>query len=182
MSHKRNGKYKTDKDEWATPRSLFKKLDDEFHFSLDAAANLLNAKTTPFFDKEGDALKQSWGRRSVFLNPPYSQGNIDRFMQKAYEEGNKRADREYVVCLIPVASDTKWWHNYVMKAKEIRFIKGRVKFVGFDELGHQIKNSPTFSSCVAIFSSWHEEYWNQPYHKIDGVTVIYPIIGRTIIQ
>ncbi|MDD5348265.1 MAG: hypothetical protein PHT59_06610, partial [Candidatus Omnitrophica bacterium] len=44
------------------------------------------------------------------------------------------------------------WHNYAMKAAEIRFIKGRVRFVGYDAEGNQIKNSPTFSSCVVIFN------------------------------
>jgi hypothetical protein len=30
--------------------------------------------------------------------------------------------------LIPSRTDTKWWHNYVMKG-EIEFIKGRLKFI-----------------------------------------------------
>jgi len=30
--------------------------------------------------------------------------------------------------LIPARTNTVWWHDYCMKAKEIRFIKGRPKF------------------------------------------------------
>jgi site-specific DNA-methyltransferase (adenine-specific) len=172
MAHKRNGKIVTPKDEWETPPSLFKQLDDEFHFFMDAAATAQNRKCDTFYDKQGDALNPNadWGQRSVFLNPPYSQGNIERFMTKAHIEGCRRLEGEYVVCLIPVASDTKWWHHSVMLAKEIRFIKGRVKFIGYDDQGHAVKNSPTFSSCICIFS-----------HISERPSQV-PIIGRTIHQ
>lgn len=141
-------------DEWATPQWLFDLLDREFHFQVDAAATKENAKLPAYFE-DLDSIptlefdwycKGAWER--FFLNPPYSAGNIDRFMQKAYEESQKGA---VVVCLVPCATDTKWWHQYAMKAQEIRFIKGRVRFVGYDEAGNQVKNSPTFSSCVVIF-------------------------------
>jgi site-specific DNA-methyltransferase (adenine-specific) len=183
MSHKRNGDYITPKDEWQTPPELFKQLDDEFHFQLDAAATAQNRKCEAFFNKEVDALKVSWGKDSTFLNPPYSQGNIDLFMEKARIEGNQMAEEGYVVCLVPVASDTQWWHRSVMLAKEIRFIKGRVRFIGYDEDGVAIKNSPTFASCVVIFSDWHEHYWNQQYYRDeDGKAYLNPIIGKTIVQ
>ncbi len=170
MSHKRNGQYQTPKDEWGTPQWLFDLLDQEFHFNVDAAATEENTKCLFFFD---DALERPWYEgddpelvkdleglgmavaRTFFLNPPYSAGNIDRFMQKAYEESQKGAT---VVCLVPCATDTRWWHNYAMKAQEIRFIKGRVRFVGYDAEGKQIKNSPTFASCVLIFRDEDPEY------------------------
>ena len=154
MSHQRKSKIVTPKDEWATPQWLFDLLDREFHFQVDAAATKENAKLPAYFE-DLDSIptlefdwycKGAWER--FFLNPPYSAGNIDRFMQKAYEESQKGA---LVVCLVPRATDTKWWHNYAMKAQEIRFIKGRVRFVGYDEEGKEIRQSPTFSSCVVIF-------------------------------
>lgn len=177
MGHKRNGDIVTPKDEWETPPALFKQLDDEFHFKLDAAATILNRKCEMFFDKAADALDPlaDWGHHSVFLNPPYSQGNVERFMTKAHLEGYRRLDGEYVVCLIPVDVSTGWWHNSVMHAKEIRFIKGRVKFLGYDEKGIAVNNSPTFSSCICIFSNpdeWHE--------TPDGD--FRPYIGKTIVQ
>jgi site-specific DNA-methyltransferase (adenine-specific) len=150
MSHKRTAKIVTPKDEWGTPQWLFDLLDQEFNFQVDAAANAENSKCGwNYFGQ--DSTKISWqtlGAKTFYLNPPYSAGNIDRFMQKAYEESQKGA---VVVCLVPCATDTKWWHNYAMKAQEIRFIKGRVRFVGYDEEGNPVRNSPTFSSCVVIF-------------------------------
>jgi len=47
--------------------------------------------------------------------------------------------------LIPSRTDTKYWHDYIMKADEIRFIKGRLKF-------GNAKNSAPFPSCVVVFN------------------------------
>ncbi len=173
MSHQRNG-IATPKDEWCTPAWLFDLLDREFHFDLDVAATSENYLAVGFYDKNDNALERDWvhydgagnGYSACFLNPPYSAGNIDKFMAKALEESQKGA---VVVCLVPCATDTRWWHNYAMKAQEIRFIKGRVRFVGYDEEGKQIANSPTFSSCVVIFD------WKA------GI-IGNPVIGKTIEQ
>ena len=39
-----------------------------------------------------------------------------------------RKDNTMVVMLIPARTDTQYWHDYVMKADEIRFVRGRIKF------------------------------------------------------
>lgn len=170
MVHKRNGEYITPKDEWETPGWLFDQLDQEYAFDCDAAARKENSKCSRYFE---DALEQKeWcmPAKSFFMNPPYSAGKIDAFMKKAYEESLKGA---LVVCLVPAATDTWWWHNYAMKAQEIRFIRGRVQFVGKDENGNPMKNSPTFSSCVVVF--------NQDYYRTHIVlTPKMPRIGATI--
>lgn len=54
-----------------------------------------------------------------------------------------------VVCLVPSRTDTKWWHDYAMKADEIRFIKGRLKF------GNS-KNSAPFPSAIIVFGKTHK--------------------------
>ena len=38
----------------------------------------------------------------------------------------------------------RWWHDYVMKAQEIRLIKGRLKFGGST-------NSAPFPSAIVVF-------------------------------
>ena len=63
-------------------------------------------------------------------------------MNKAYNESRKENTK--VVMLIPARTDTKYWHNYVMKADEIHFVKGRLKF-GDSE------NSAPFPSAVVVF-------------------------------
>lgn len=115
-------------DEWNTPESVYKQLDDEFHFDFDPCPN-----NPPF-----DGLSIEWGGVN-FVNPPYSQ--LAKWLQKGYEEWQKG---KTVVFLIPSRTDTKVWHEYCMKADEIRFIKGRLKF------GNS-KNSAPFPSAIVIF-------------------------------
>jgi site-specific DNA-methyltransferase (adenine-specific) len=148
-------------DDWETPQWLFDLLDQEFHFCTDAAATYGNCKKNRFFI---DALNIRWeGVPGPFwLNPPYSQ--IAAFLKKVYEESQKGA---VVVCLIPVRSDTHYWHDYVMKAQEIRFVKGRLKF------GDATTGAP-FPSCVVIFDK------SMQYSL--GIPIIPPMIGKTIEQ
>lgn len=48
-------------DEWATPQSLFDKLNAAFHFTLDVCATPENAKCAKYYTKAQDGLKQDWG-------------------------------------------------------------------------------------------------------------------------
>jgi phage N-6-adenine-methyltransferase len=137
-------------DEWETPDNLFKQLNDEFHFDMDAAATEENSKCKLFLDQELDALSCDW-EGSVFCNPPYSK--IAAFSKKAKEEADKGAT---VVFLIPMRSDTRYFHKYCMKASEIRLIKGRLKFdnrtlPSWRADGSHKKSGATFPSCVVIF-------------------------------
>ena len=119
-------------DEWRTPQSLFNKLDKEFNFDSDPC---------PMKDKPLKSFPMRyWGYR-VFINPPYSK--IKEWVRLGYEHSKKN---RLVVMLIPSRTDTKYWHDYIMKADEIRFIKGRLKFSGH-------KNPAPFPSCIVIFKS-----------------------------
>jgi site-specific DNA-methyltransferase (adenine-specific) len=127
------------KDDWITPQKFFDKLDEEFHFKLDAAASPDNGKCPHNLTE--NALSEDWHMyKNIWLNPPYSQ--IKEFIGKAYHESLKGCN---VACLIPSRTDTQYWHDYVMKAKEIRFIKGRLRF-------GDGKGSAPFPSCIVIFN------------------------------
>lgn len=139
-------------DEWQTPPELFATLDREFGFTLDAAASEENRQRGKYFDREDDALAQDWelatrgthGRGSIWLNPPYSRGLQARFIQKARDESAK-FNGPIICCLIPARPDTLIWHKTIFPcASEIRFIKGRIRFVGATA-------SAPFPSAVVIF-------------------------------
>ena len=130
MSKKLGVHFTSQRQNWKTPKKFYEELDKEFHFNHDPCPT--NPKV--------DGLISNWGGRS-FVNPPYS--DITRWVMKAWLESQKG---KLVVMLIPSRTDTKWWHQYVMKAKEIRFIKGRLKF-------DDHKNSAPFPSAVIIFKS-----------------------------
>ena len=121
------------KQNWKTPRGLYLTLNKEFQFDFD-----------PCPTNEGrtlhdiDMLGSDWGKVS-FVNPPYKY--IEQWVKKAHKEWYKG---KIVVMLIPSRTDTKWWHDYIMKATEIRFIKGRLRFDDY-------KNSAPFPSCVVVF-------------------------------
>src|SRR3989344_5260911 len=132
--------------EWTTPPSLFRDLDDEFYFTLDPSATKENALCQQFFTVEDDGLKQKWHGR-VYCNPPYGRKSTKEWVKKAWCEIND-ANCEVVVLLIPSRTDTGWWHDYVSKSKEIRMIRGRLRF------NNQSSPAP-FPSAVVIFERGH---------------------------
>ena len=129
-------------DLWATPQDFYDKLNSEFHFTLDPCATPLNAKCVKFYTKEQDGLRKDWGGNTVFCNPPYGR-DIYAWVRKCFMEAQKI--NTIVVMLIPARTDTRYFHEFIYhKAREIRFIKGRLKF------GDQ-KNSAPFPSMVVVF-------------------------------
>ncbi len=109
---------------WETPKAFFDRLDAEYHFDLDVCALPENAKCAQYFTPEQDGLAQEW-RGTCWMNPPFGR-KIRAWIQKAYESSLQGTT---VVCLVPARTDTDWWHTYCMRG-EIRFIRGRIKFVG----------------------------------------------------
>ena len=51
----------SNKDDWETPQALFDQLNEEFHFTLDAASNDQNAKCEHHYTAENSGLERSWG-------------------------------------------------------------------------------------------------------------------------
>lgn len=125
--------------EWETPQFLFDGLNAEFGFEIDVCATTMNAKCKLFFTQDIDGLTQTWAG-VCWMNPPYGR-DIAQWVEKAYESSRAGAT---VVCLLPTRTCTKWWHNYVMRASEIRFVKGRLKFGGGN-------NPAPFPSAIVVF-------------------------------
>ena len=134
------GMYTSNSEEWGTPQELFNRLNKEFNFTIDICASKENTKCPKYYTKEEDALKQEWGG-VIWMNPPYGR-QIGNWVKKAKEIA--RQGKATVVCLLPARTDTAWWHDYAMKADEIRFIKGRLKC-------GDGKGSAPFPSAIVIF-------------------------------
>lgn len=119
--------------EWKTPVGVYQDLDREFHFTMDPCP--LGG------DQDGLAtLFMPWTGR-VFANPPYDR--IAEFLGRALEP-------DIAVFLIPARTDTKYFHNVILPhAKEIRFIRGRLKF-------GDAKNSAPFPSMIVVFDNRKE--------------------------
>jgi len=117
-------------DNWETPKEFFNKLNQEFNFDFDPCPinhdiNLWNG------------LDIEWGKRN-FINPPYSRKLKEAFVKKAIKESKKG---KLCVLLLPVSTSTKLFHDFILpNKKEIRFIKGRIKFIGFNTFGEKVTN------------------------------------------
>ncbi len=136
------GLYSSNKADWSTPQELFDSLDREFFFILDACANEENSKCTCFYDEEQDGLSKPWVG-TVWMNPPYGRG-IDKWVEKAYTESRKEGC--ICVCLLPVRSDTRWWHRFVMRSSEIRLLTRRLSF-------EHSNNKAPFPAAIVVFRS-----------------------------
>lgn len=123
LSHKGN-------QDRRTPLGLFQDLDKEFHFRLDPCTSTSkpNNLGTPhyFLYPKQDGLLEDWSKyKRVFVNPPFKYAY--KWMKKCTEEHKKGCT---IVALMPSKTETRWWHEFVLQADEIRFVKGRVTFEG----------------------------------------------------
>lgn len=131
--------FSSNKADWETPAHLFNALNDEFHFTVDLAASFENKKVQKYFSIEQDAFRLQWNGVG-FLNPPYSDG-IEKWLAKAKKSAVEHGAT--VVVLVPARTDTKAWFDHA-RFGEVRFLKGRLKFVG-------APTSAPFPSALVIF-------------------------------
>lgn len=156
MSHKRGEEAsKTPKDEQRTPPELFRKLNERFHFDIDAAATKDNALCKSYFSKDGyNALEHPWYVKTydgkwatIFCNPPYSNGLVEKFLQQGYIASL----RGNVVVFLITCDVSPRYYRICHKAAEWIAIDGRVDFCHED--GTPIKGSAAFGSNVIVFDS-----------------------------
>jgi len=131
-------------DNWATPKEFYDKLNAEFAFDFDPCP-LCETEITP----GKDGLLIEWGQRN-YINPPYSRNLKEAFVMKAIEESKKG---KLCVMLLPVSTSTKLFHEHIQpNANEIRFVKGRIKFIGVNTKGELVNDkAPMHDSMIVVF-------------------------------
>ena len=101
---------------WLTPPDVFKKLDDEFHFTFDPC---------PYPRPENyNAMEIEWGK-SNYVNPPFHRYNgigPTAFVRKAIEEYHKG---KTVVLTLPTQS----YVNLLLEAGSDLRSLGRVRWL-----------------------------------------------------
>lgn len=120
-------------DQWLTPPEIINALG---YFDVDpCSAVLANGQTLPWsmagvnVAPPADGLHDDWWRTlkgsskpRVWCNPPFNRYERPKWMKKMAEHGNG-------ILLIPAATETKAFFNYVWsKADAICFVKGRPHF------------------------------------------------------
>lgn len=129
--------------DWETPDWLFRRQHEKYHFTVDVCADIRNHKLPRYWDAATDGLRQSWAGERCWMNPPYGR-EIKRWVQKACLEAAH--DRALVVALLPVRTDTHWWHDWVQGRAEVEFLRGRVRFNGG-------RADAPFPSCIAVWGA-----------------------------
>lgn len=131
-------------DNWETPKDLYNKLNNEFDFDFDPCPINTGVIT---WDKDG--LLIEWGERN-FINPPYTRHLKESFVHRSVV---KMKEGKLCVLLLPVSTSTKLFHEYIMpNATEIRFLRGRVKFIGTNTKGEKVTTkSGMHDSMIVVF-------------------------------
>lgn len=140
---KNNGRYNGNGRHWETPPEVFDPLNAEFAFTLDPCATVATAKCSKFFTEEQNGLEQSWAGERVFMNCPYGR-EIYAWTKKARHEAESGT---LVVGLLPASSDLAWWHDDIVGLAEIRYLRGRVRFL----TGGPYRASGFFASVIVIW-------------------------------
>jgi len=134
------GKLQRDSNAWFTPpkyielvREVLGEIDLD-PFTCGEANAVVKAKR--IFTEERNAFDNSWGDdfcyyQTVFMNPPYGRGILDRAVDKFLEEWNNRNVYEAIV-LVNNATETEWFHKLVNTCCALCFVRGRISFYNLD--------------------------------------------------
>ena len=112
---------------------------------LDPCAHLLSAvsaRRSIMLSEGGDGLVDEWSGRLVFMNPPFSALLV--WLKRAFDQWQS-GNVETVVCLVPVRSDSAWFHDTLCRVADIYLLQGRVRFL--DSRG---KGQPTPFSLMLL--------------------------------
>jgi phage N-6-adenine-methyltransferase len=145
----------TGENEWYTPaeyveaaRACLGAID------LDPASSAVAQKTVRaarFFSRDNDGLRQEWHGR-IWLNPPYAQPDIARFVDKLLVEVDVGRATEAIL-LTHNYTDTGWFHAAAGQCAAICFTRGRIRFVGASgEIAAPTQGQPSISARVSAGS------------------------------
>jgi hypothetical protein len=101
---------------------------------------------------EDDSLTIDWDVDGlIFVNPPYSRGNLEKFAAKILAEAEKGAT---IVALVPANVETGPWVDHFWKADAICFPSKRVRFLCCGKL----VGSPKGASAIVYFGALPERF------------------------
>ena len=144
---------KFDRDSRFTPHDFMEHIYTAFgKIDLDHCAHALSpviARRRIMLSEGGDGLIDDWSGRLAFMNPPFSSLLI--WLKRAYDQW-QTGNIETVVCLVPVRSDSAWFHQTLSPDADIYLLQGRVRFLDI-----QGKGQPTPFSLMVVALRASEE-------------------------
>jgi DNA (cytosine-5)-methyltransferase 1 len=149
-----------DSDFWRTPVALLERVRRLGPIALDPCGTQDNwtgarhcyTEAGPRTDgsPKGTGLTVDWCELTprpglVFVNPPYSPGNLVEWASKI--ASSRGCDR---LALLPANTDTRWWHDIILTSRPaVCFLRGRVRFV--DPLSGRPAGCGRFASVVCYW-------------------------------
>lgn len=120
--------------EWYTPPAILEAARLVLgQIALDPASSDIAQETVladSYYTMDNDGLSHQWAG-TVWLNPPYTSGIVDKFTAKLCEHYNSGLTPAALV-LVNNATDTAWFQHMADNAVAICFPSGRVKFLDPD--------------------------------------------------
>lgn len=121
---------KEDRDSRFTPPDFMEGIYAAFgEVDLDPCGHQLSpviAKRRILLEEGGNGLTDDWSGRLAFVNPPFSALLV--WLRRAYDQW-KAGNVETVVCLVPVRTDSAWFHETLSADADIYLLQGRVRFL-----------------------------------------------------
>ena len=169
--------------EWGTPKNYVEAVRDFFggHIDLDPCSNeysIVHAAVEYRLPKH-DGLSESWDFPTIYVNPPYG---IDKDRGTSIKSwlcrcaGANQEHRSEILALVPVATNTGHWKNYVFgKATGACFLYDtRLRFLVNGQNGG--KGAPM--SCAMIYWGRAFDRFFSMFSKFGAVVDLRPLMDN----
>ena len=121
---------KDDRDSRFTPPEFLAGIEAAFGaIDLDPCGHHLSpvvARRRILLSDGGDGLVEDWSGKLAFVNPPFSA--LLRWLRRAHDQW-QGGNIQTVVCLVPVRTDSAWFHGTLSADADIFLLQGRVRFL-----------------------------------------------------
>lgn len=139
---------KEDRDSRFTPPDFMMPIYAAFgEVDIDPCAHSLSpviARRRITLSNGGDGLVEDWSGRLAFVNPPFSQ--LLKWLRRAHDQW-QAGNVETVICLVPVRTDSAWFHDTLSATADIYLLRGRVRFLNLAGKG---QHTPFSLMVVAL--------------------------------
>lgn len=129
---------KVDRDSRFTPPEFMQKIYAAFGgVDVDPCAHKASpvvARRRILLSEGGNGLVDDWTGQVAFVNPPFSQ--LLTWLRRAHQQWQV-GNVETVLCLVPVRTDSAWFHETLSADADIYLLKGRVRFLDTRGKGQQ---------------------------------------------
>lgn len=127
-------------------------------------------KAAKYYDKEKNGLLFPWHGK-VFLNPPYSRGNLDIWPERLKNQYENGICIEAIL-LVPNSTDTKWFQSLLNQERLVCLTDHRIRFL--NEYRNMLTNSE-FGNAFVYFGK-NEEAFIKEFSKHG--TIVRTIKGK----